>query len=140
MSQGSMTVQADSRHNGRVLTVSLPLSVRKRGGCKRVVVPDHGPAWAPPSPRVDSTLVKAIARAHRWKNMLESGRYTSVAELAAAECINPSYLARVLRLTLLAPDLVEAVLARKPRSLSLEALLGSFPIQWVEQRTLWSAV
>jgi hypothetical protein len=135
-----MTMQADMSQDGRVLTVSLPLSVRKRGGRKRVVVPDGVPAWSQPSARVDSTLIKAIARAHRWKNMLESGAYTSVAELAAGERIDASYLARVLRLTLLGPDLVEAVLAGEHAWLTLDLLLGSFPLGWVEQRRLSSAL
>jgi hypothetical protein len=134
-----MSMQADMSQDGRVLTVSLPLTVRKQGGRKRVVVPDGVPAWLQPSARVDSTLVKAIARAHRWKNMLESGSYASVAELAAAERINASYLARVLRLTLLAPGLVETALAGKV-SLTLDALMGSFPLEWVEQRRLSSVL
>jgi hypothetical protein len=131
-------MQADMSQDGCVLTVSLPLSVRYRGGRKRVVVPDGAPAWAQPSARVDSTLVKAIARAHRWNSMLESGVFSSVAELAVAERINASYLARVLRLTLLAPDMVEAVLVGRDTSLTLDAVTGSFPLEWVEQRRLSS--
>lgn len=135
-----MTMKAELSQDGRVLTVSLPLSVRRRGGHKQIVFPDGAPAWSQPSARVDSTLVKAIARAHRWKNMLESGSYPSVAELAAAERINASYLARVLRLTLLAPDLVETVLAGKHASLTLHALMGRFPLEWIEQRKLSCAL
>jgi hypothetical protein len=134
-----MTMQADMSQDGRVLTVSLPMTVRKRGGRKRVVVPDGVPTCSQPSARVESTLVKAIARAHRWKNMLESGSYASVAELAAAERINVSYLARVLRLTLLSPNLVEGVLAGEHASLTLDVLLGSFPLEWVEQQRLSTA-
>ena len=89
---------------------------------------------------VDNTLVKAIARAHRWQRMLEGGEYGSIAELAAAERINPSYLARVLKLTLLAPDLIQTILAGGQPSLSLNALIGSFPLEWVEQRRLPSSL
>jgi hypothetical protein len=53
---------------------------------------------------------KAVARAHRWKRMLESGAYASIGELAEAEKINQSYLCRVLRLSLLAPDIIEGAL------------------------------
>jgi glutathione synthase/RimK-type ligase-like ATP-grasp enzyme len=112
------------------------MTVKMRGGRKRVVVPDGAPAWSQPSTRVDSTLVKAIARAHRWKNMLESGSYASVAELAAAERINASYVARVLRLSLLAPDLVETLLASKGGSVTVIALMGCVPLEWAEQRRL----
>src|SRR5215207_5979239 len=105
-----MSAEIEVAGDGSVLTVRVPLAFRRRGGRKLVVVPGGAPAWAPPRARIDSTLVKALARAHRWKRMLESGEYASVAELASAERINPSYLCRVLRLTLLAPDLVEAIL------------------------------
>src|SRR5690242_10304492 len=96
--------------DGRSITVSVPLSIRKRGGRKVILSPDGGSVATPQRPAVDGALVKAIARAHRWKNMLENGAYASVAELAAAERINASYLARVLRLTLLAPETVERIL------------------------------
>lgn len=89
----------------------MPLAFRKRGGRKRVVAPNGTEACAPSSRAQVSTLVKALARAHRWQCMLESGNYASIAELAAAEKINSSYLARVLRLTLLAPELVESTIA-----------------------------
>jgi hypothetical protein len=78
---------------------------------------------------------KAIARAHRWKRLLESGQYAAVADLAAAEKINQSYVCRVLRLTLLAPDSVEAVLdGRQPPELQIDRLLKPFPVEWGEQR------
>ncbi|MFN3727485.1 MAG: hypothetical protein ACK4SZ_14415 [Allosphingosinicella sp.] len=119
--------------DGRTLTVRVPLTVRKRGGRKQVVTPD-GAGWGQPRPRVDNTMVKAIARAHRWKRLMESGRFASVTELAEAEKINQSYLCRVLRLTLLAPDIVEAILdGRQPPRLSLAALMGPFPLSWTEQ-------
>jgi hypothetical protein len=82
-------------------------------------------------------MVKALARAHRWKRLMESGRFASVTELAEAEKINQSYLCRVLRLTLLAPDIVEAILdGRQPASLQLDALLKPFPTEWMAQREL----
>lgn len=120
--------------DGRTLTVRVPLTVRKRGGRKQVVMPD-GACWGQPRPRVDNTMVKAIARAHRWKRLMESGRFASVTELAEAEKINQSYLCRVLRLTLLAPDIVEAILdGRQPAGLQMDALLRPFPSEWMAQR------
>jgi hypothetical protein len=120
--------------DGRTLTVRVPLTVRKRGGRKQVVMPD-GACWGQPRPRVDNTMVKAIARAHRWKRLMESGRFASVTELAEAEKINQSYLCRVLRLTLLAPDIVEMILdGRQPAGLQMDALLRPFPSEWMAQR------
>ena len=72
-------------------------------------------------------MVKAIARAFRWREMLENGNYATIAEIAAAEKINETYVGRVLRLTLLAPDIVEAILnGRQPAGLQLDLLLGGF--------------
>ena len=64
------------------ITVRVPITIRKRGGRRLVVAPDGAP-WATPRARIDSTLVKALARAHRWKKMLDDGRYGTVTELAA---------------------------------------------------------
>lgn len=120
--------------DGRTLTVRVPLTVRKRGGRKQVVAPE-GAGWGAPQPRVDNTMVKAIARAHRWKRLLESGQFASVTELAEAEKINQSYLCRVLRLTLLAPDIVEAILdGRQPTTMQMDTLLKPLPVEWVWQR------
>ncbi|NJO55584.1 MAG: hypothetical protein HC834_03620, partial [Rhodospirillales bacterium] len=91
-----------------------------------------------PRARIDNTMVKALARAHRWRRMLESGEFATVQDLAAAEKINPSYLARILRLTLLAPYIVEAILdGRQPAGLQLDDLLAPFPVEWERQR--WHA-
>ncbi|CAM5772390.1 hypothetical protein [Bosea minatitlanensis] len=124
--------------HGRTLTVRVPLTLRKRGGRKQVVMPE-GACWGQPRPRVDNTMVKAIARAHRWKRLMESGRFASVTELAEAEKINQSYLCRILRLTLLAPDIVEAILdGRQPAALQMDALLKPMPLEWAAQRAALS--
>ena len=118
----------------QTLTVRVPFTIRKRGGRKLAIAAD-GTALAPPRPRIDSTLVKALARAHRWNKLLDSGRYGSAAELASAEKINPSYVSRVLRLTLLAPDIVEAIVeGQQVDSIETAMLLKPFSSDWDEQR------
>jgi hypothetical protein len=97
-----------------IITVRVPIAFRRRGGRKTVTAPD-GSAIAAASPRANSTLVKAIPRAFRWRKLIESGQYGSIQEIAAAENINASYVGRVLRLTLLAPDIVERILNRGNR-------------------------
>ena len=82
----------------------------------------------------DITLIKAVARAFRWRRMLETGRYGTIDEIAAAEKINDSYVSRVLRLTLLAPDIVEAILdGRQPEGMTLPGLMEPFPVEWKGQ-------
>ena len=81
-------------------------------------------------------MIKALARAFRWKRMLESGEFATIAELAAREAIPSTYMARVLRLTLLAPEFIEAILdGRQPRTLTLPTVMKPFPMAWMEQRT-----
>ena len=118
----------------QTLTVRVPFVIRKRGGRKLAIAAD-GSTLAPPRPGIDSTLVKALARAHRWNKLLESGRYGSAAELATAEKINPSYVSRILRLTLLAPDIVEAIVeGRQADGIEAAVLLRPFSAEWEQQR------
>ena len=115
----------------QMLTIRIPLHVRKRGGRKTMIAPD---VLAMPA-RVDVALVKALARAFRWRRMLEDGSHSTIKELAAAEKINASYLCRVLRLTLLAPEMVESILdGRQPEGMTLPALMDPFPTEWERQR------
>ena len=109
------------------VTLRVPFRVVKRGGKKEMQLPEG----ATQSQRTDSTLVKALARAFRWKRMLESGEYATVAELAEREGIAPSYMTRVLRLTLLAPDIVEAILeGRQGPELTLARVMEPLPVEW----------
>jgi hypothetical protein len=89
--------------DGRTIMVRIPITLHRQGGRKQVVTPAGATPWIPTPPRIDNTLVKAMVRAHRWRDMLESGDFATVRDLAKAEAINESYLGRVLRLTLLAP-------------------------------------
>jgi len=111
-------------------TLHVPFSVVKRGGRKEMQMPDS----ANKPRRADSTLVKALARAFRWKRMLESGEFATIAEMAEQEGIAPSYMTRVLRLTLLAPDIVESILdGQQGPEVTLAKVLGPFPMDWSEQ-------
>ncbi len=106
---------------------------QRRGGRKRIVAPD-GTELAPTSkPQPDGTLVKALVRAHRWQCILEEGRFASVRELAEAERVSLSYISRILRLTLLAPDIVERSLDGRPAP-QLAELMKPFPAAWERQR------
>jgi hypothetical protein len=119
------------------ITVRVPMTFRRRGGRKLIVLPDGRSSAPQPRPCVDSALVKALARAFRWRRMLESGSVATLTEMAAKERINASYVSRVLRLTLLAPDIVEAILyGRQTTQITLPLLMKPFPIEWEQQRRL----
>ena len=112
------------------VTLHVPFRVMKRGGRKEMHLPDGGRQ----DRKADSTLVKALARAFRWKRLLESGEFATIAELAEREGIAPSYMTRVLRLTLLAPDIVEAILDGKQEPLvTLVRVMEPFPVEWNDQ-------
>jgi hypothetical protein len=89
---------------------------------------------APPQPRIDNALLKALASAHRWRRMIESGEYASITELAKADGVNQSYACRVLRLSLLAPSIVTAILdGRHDSDVMLKQVMKPLPVRWDEQ-------
>ena len=113
------------------ITIHVPFRLVKRGGRKEMQMPDR----VRPERTADNTLVKALARAFRWKRMLESGEFATIAELAEREGIAPSYMTRILRLTLLAPDIVEAIPdGKQGPEVTLVRVLEPFPVNWEKQR------
>ena len=118
----------------QTVTVTVPFAIRKRGGRKLVITPDGVTAAPTSRARVDSALLKALARGYRWRKLLETGDYGTIGEIAEAENINPSYVSRLLRMTLLAPEIVEAILAgRQPEGLTMARAMQPFPSNWSEQ-------
>ena len=116
------------------ITIHIPFRIVKRGGRKELILPPSATAVT----KIDGTLVKAIARAFRWKRMLDTGKFTSVTEIAAHEKLSFTYISRVLRLSLLAPDIVDAIMAgHQPPTIMLANLLEEVPLDWNAQRALW---
>jgi len=130
-----MTQGAETRLEGTTLVVRIPMRFQHRGGRKRIVAPD-GTAIVPASkPQPDGTLVKALARAWRWQRQLDEEVHASVSDIGDAENISKSYVSRILRLALLAPDIIEAILAGKAgQGMMLEQLERPLPASWDEQR------
>jgi hypothetical protein len=114
------------------ITVHVPFRVEKRGGRKEM----HLPEGAAQLRRTDSTLIKALARAYRWKRLLDAGSFATIEEIAAHERISASYLTRVMRLTLLAPDIIEAILDGRTPARGMDELLNPMTPVWSEQRAL----
>ena len=119
----------------QTVTVTVPFTIRKRGGRTLVITPDGVTSAPAPRTRIDSALLKALARGFRWRNLLETGHFATIQEIAEAENINPSYVSRLLRMTLLAPETVEAILAgRKPEGLTMSRAMQPFALDWGQQR------
>ena len=119
------------------LTIRIPIRLQRRGGRKLILTPEGmaAPAWKPSR---DETLVKALVRAHHWRRRIESGHAKSITDLAKQENVTDAYVCRLLPLTCLAPDIVEAILdGRQPKGLRLAELLGNGPLAWKVQRETW---
>ena len=124
-------------HEIETLTIRIPIRLRRRGGRKMIMTP-AGVAAPARKPRCDDTLIKALVRAHRWRRRIESARAKSITGLAEQEGVTDAYVCRLLPLTCLAPDIVEAILdGRQPKGLRLAELLGNGPLAWEKQRSVW---
>ena len=120
--------------DGKAMTVHVPMTFQTRGGRKLVVTPDGVPSWTKPRQRIDNAMVKALGRAFRWQKLLETGKYVTIEEIAKVEKINTSYISRILRLTLLSPEIVEVILdGRQPTYMTLKSLQKGFPVCWGTQ-------
>jgi hypothetical protein len=113
------------------ITVHVPMKFAIRGGRKTVIFDAVVPAT---QRRTDNALLKALARAYRWRKQIESGEYSSITELAKAQRINQSYACRLLRLTLIAPSVVKDILdGRRNPELTLNQIAKPLPALWSEQ-------
>jgi hypothetical protein len=127
-------VQAALSADGGCAVISVPLQIRRRRGRREIIVPTDADAATAVPVQTNRGLALTIARAHRWHELLEGGQYPTIRALAADLGVDNSYVARILRLTLLAPDLIEAIIdGTEPDGLSLEKLYRA-PMAWEEQR------
>jgi len=113
----------------------IPMNFRRRGGKSVMVMPDGSRTVQRREVTIDNSMIKVIARGFRWQRMLEDGDYTTLGDLAKAENLNPTYVSRLVRLALLAPDIVESIMAGlQPAHLTMKDLMDPFPMEWAKQR------
>ncbi|MBF0180599.1 MAG: hypothetical protein HQM03_11305 [Magnetococcales bacterium] len=128
-------MKAEMSRDGKTIVVTIPMLMKRRGGRKLIIAPPGMEETARPR---DETLAKLVAKAHRWLRQLESGQCASMRAIAEQEKIDESYVAKVLRLTMLAPDIIEAILNdRHPDVLTWRELAKPFPMEWERQREVW---
>ena len=126
-----ITLQRD----GENIRIHIPLRFKKRGGRKEIITPDGLTPVVPDRRMYQKPLVIALARARRWQKLLEEGNVASISELARKFDVDPSYVSRILRLTLLGPDIVELIIeGKEPSGLSLSKITMPFPLNWEEQK------
>lgn len=118
--------------------IHIPLNLKRTSGRKRIIAPECESATGNGSIAYRNAMLIALARAFRWRKLLDEGTYSSIADTARSLNVNRWYMARLLRLTLLAPEIVEAVVdGREPEGLSLNRFVGEIPLLWQEQRKEW---
>ncbi len=125
--------RAEVAADGQTVDILVPMEFKVRSGRKEIIMPEG--AATELAARTNRPLVLAIARAHRWQRLLDSGEIPGVEAIAAKTGVDRTYIGRLLRLATLAPEIVQAVLAgNEPSGLSLTRLLGDLPMDWAEQR------
>ena len=124
--------------DGESIRIHIPLKFKRRGGRKEIVVPEGLDKFQPKKQPAKYALLVALARAFRWKDLLDTGQVASMSELAKKFRVDASYLSRLLRLTLLAPDIVEKILeGQEPSGLSLAKLTKRLPLDWDKQKYIF---
>jgi hypothetical protein len=128
-----------SQIQAQTVTVHVPMKFTMRGG-RKTIISEIGPA-SPPLPKTEDALLKALAKAFRWRSQIENGEYASITELAKARGVNDSYACRLLRLTLLSPEIVTTILDRRQNpDLTLKQLARPLPVEWDRQLTAISSL
>ena len=122
--------------DGKLIRIFIPAQLGRHSGRKTILSPTGQPVNPDRNTEADVTLINSLVRAHRWNRWLARGEYESVKEIATDEGItSPSYASRILRLTLLAPDIQEAILSSTYHAtLTLANFMDPFPLVWELQR------
>ena len=131
-----MNVERTLIEDGRILRVRIPMEFKKRGGRKEIILPESA-RNSNDQGKEDGALAIALARAHRWLDLVENGKVASLKDISEALKMDLSYMSRMMKLTLLAPDIKLAILnGDEPSGLSLAKLRKDIPVTWDEQREL----
>lgn len=129
-----MLENATLEDDGRIVCIEIPMRLRRNNSRKEILLPET----AEVSASTPTSLQYALARAFRWQKMLDDGEVASISDLARSICVDKSFIAKQIRMTLLAPDIVRAILShREPESLTMVRLLEPVPVLWAEQRKLY---
>lgn len=124
--------------DGEAIVVHIPVRFRRRKGRQMILTAGDPVANASPECEGNQKLIEAIAKAHRWQRQLEAGEYAGINDLAQRLGVDRTYVGRILRLTTLAPDIIEAILqGNEPDGISLEKLRKKLPVLWEAQRERW---
>jgi hypothetical protein len=124
--------------NDQTINIFVPFIIKKRGGSAMIIIPKNIKKEELPT-SFDEKMIKAFAKAYKWKRILDDGKVTSLSAIAAAENITSAYVSRVFNLNFISPKIVETIInGKQPRTLKLQDLLyGDIPLLWQEQEEKW---
>ncbi|AOS78328.1 MULTISPECIES: hypothetical protein [Hydrogenophaga] len=133
-----VSTDARSYVSGGQRVTLVPLTIKHRQNRKLLIPPAPDATGA--AGGFDAPMIKTLGKAFYWKRLIDEGVYPTTADLARALKVETGWAAEVLRMTMLAPDIVEAIFeGRQPRHLNLHTLRGRqdlLPRDWGEQRRL----
>nr|CRH06078.1 Conserved protein of unknown function, containing KorB DNA-binding like domain [Candidatus Magnetococcus massalia] len=122
----------------KTIIFKIPMRFHRQGGKRMVILPEHEQARQEMTNPSEDPMLNTLTKAQKWQKMLDKSETMTIAQLAEREGVERSMMARVLRLTILAPDIIEAILdGRVPETFSLESLRESIPLLWSDQRKKW---
>lgn len=135
-------MQYHLREDENILSIRMPVCFKRRSSRKMIIAPPGAGALLNnadlKATKPDQSFVDALVRAFQWQDLVDQGVYASPKELADKENIEVTHVYRLMRLTMLAPDIIEAVLdGTQPRTLTMQNIVRGFPISWKEQRALY---
>lgn len=128
-----VTTQQEKRSTVNLIRLRIEARVKRCGIETRLVLAPDDPGHSLSNP--SSSLIKALARAHRWHEWILAGKVSGQRAIAQKLGLNERYVSRVLECAFLAPDIVEAILSgRQPSDLTFEKLTRPLPLNWIDQR------
>ena len=116
--------------NGNV-KITIPMAFRSCAGRKRIVTTDSEMIFTDP-------MITNIARAFRWQALIDSGKFSNVHELARGIGKDDGYVSRIIRLTLLSPEIIHAIIAGTlEKDIGIEQLKQAMPLMWDDQKKMF---
>lgn len=129
--------------DGTQRVTMVPLTIRRKQN-RKLLTPPPGSSASVMSGGMDIPMIKTLGKAFYWQRLLDEGKYATATELARAFKLEPGWVAEVLRMANLAPEIIEAILdGSQPRHLNLQTIRGryeSLPRDWEKQKKMLAFV
>ncbi len=124
--------------HSETIDIFVPLEIKRRSGTATLMIPKNSNK-VDDQKHFDNKILKSLAKAYKWKMMLEKAQVSCLSEIAQREKATPSYVSRVFNLNFLSPRIIDKVLnGAQPRTLKLQdIIINEIPDSWQEQEEVW---